>query len=79
MENKQPQDEIGKMFSQDELYVLEAVDNESMECTREERDQFVQYQRAYDYACVYADQWGMDVDNFRAILCRLCSWQPEVK
>lgn len=50
---------------------LEAIDNEAMTCTREQREAFAHQVNAYRNAASYADQWGYDVDEFRQTITKL--------
>jgi hypothetical protein len=58
-------------LTQIEHKVLEAIDNEAMTCTPTQRAEFIHQVKAYRNAASYADQWGLDVDKFRATITRL--------
>ena len=58
-------------LTQIEHKALEAIDNESMTCTPTQRNEFVHHLKAYRNAPSYADQWGLDVDKFRATITKL--------
>ena len=51
--------------------VYEALDNESQTCTREERERFLHQVMVFRNADVYADQWKLDADEFRAAVTEL--------
>lgn len=54
-----------------EQAVLAAFDNESMTCTKQEREEFVYQVRAWINAASYADQDGFSVADFRATITKL--------
>lgn len=56
------------MLSELELHVLEAIDNESMSLSREERELGHAALQAYRNAGCYADQWGHTVEEFRSTI-----------
>ena len=58
-------------ITQLEHKVLCALDNEALTCTKEQRDAFQHQVSAYRNAASYADQWGYDVDEFRAAITKL--------
>ena len=51
--------------------VYEALDNEAVEMTKAQRDRFEHQLATYRNAASYADQWGFDVDVFRAEITRI--------